>query len=160
MKVDSVIPLSVTSTSFEQGGKIPSRYTCDGANVSPPLRWKGAPEDTSSFVLITDDPDAPMGTWVHWIVYNIPGTLSELPEAVAKKAMLNNGSKQGRTSFGDIGYGGPCPPSGSHRYFFKIYALDTELTLDPQKATKNTVLNAIEDHVIAYGELMGTYKRK
>lgn len=160
MNKESLPKLSVTSPAFNQDALIPSKYTCDGDDVSPALSWEGAPEETKSFVLISDDPDAPMGTWVHWVVYNIPADAAALTEAVAKKEILDNGTKQGISSFGRVGYGGPCPPSGTHRYFFKVYAVNTTLDLDPGEATKEQVLKAIEGHILAYGELMGKYKRQ
>ena len=160
MNLDSVQKLVVTSSAFEHEGMIPSKYTCDGDDISPALSWEDAPKDTKGFVLISDDPDAPMGTWVHWVVYTIPTIATQLPEAVAKKEVLDNGTKQGVSSFRDIGYGGPCPPSGTHRYFFKVYAVDTILDINPKDATKDKVLEAIEGHVLAYGELMGKYHRQ
>ena len=160
MNPDTVQKLTVASSAFEHEGMIPEIYTGDGDDISPALSWSGTPEETKSFVLISDDPDAPMGDWVHWVVYNIPGSVTALPEAVAKKEVLDNGTKQGVSSFHSIGYGGPCPPSGTHRYFFKVYALDITLDLNPANTTKATVLQAIENHVLAYGELMGKYQRR
>ena len=151
--------IKVESTAFIEGDMIPSKYTCDGLNVSPPLTWSDPPESTKSIVLISDDPDAPMGTWVHWVVYNIPPQVKEFSENVPPTKILENGAIQGTTDFGRIGYGGPCPPSGTHRYFFKVYALDTMLNLDPG-ATKKQVVNAMESHVLAEGQLMGRYKRQ
>ena len=151
--------IKVESTAFNEGDMIPSKYTCDGLNVSPPLSWSYLPESTKSIVLISDDPDAPMGTWVHWVVYNIPPQVNEFPENVPPTKTLENGAIQGTTDFGRIGYGGPCPPSGTHRYFFKIYALDTMLDLDPG-SSKKQVLNAMEGHMLAEGQLMGRYKRQ
>jgi len=150
--------VKLTSAVFEQGGLIPATYTCDGRDVSPPLAWSGAPDHTKSFALISDDPDAPMGTWVHWVAWNIPGTTTALEENVPKKETLPNGMKQGTTDFRRIGYGGPCPPSGTHRYFFKVYALDTNLNL-PARTTKKELERAMQGHILAQAELMGKYKR-
>lgn len=151
--------LSVESAAFTEGGLIPSKYTCDGNDVSPPLRWSGPPDGTRSLALISDDPDAPMGTWVHWVMYNIPPHVRELREHVPPSEKLSDGTVQGRTDFGRIGYGGPCPPSGTHRYYFRVYALDTVLDVAPG-ATKRQLLRAMEGHVLAQGELMGKYARK
>ena len=147
------------SSAFKNGESIPARYTGTGENISPPLEWSGSPEGTRSFALISDDPDAPMGTWVHWIVYDIPPDKNNLPEGVSKEKVLHDGSKQGRTSFLKIGYGGPYPPRGpAHRYFFKLYALDTKLDLKPG-ATKKILLKAMEGHIIEKVELMGRFQR-
>jgi len=151
--------ISVESTAFARGGMIPSKYTCDGSDVSPPLRWSKPPEGTKSFALISDDPDAPMGTWVHWVMYNIPPRVCELREHVPASGKLPDGTLQGRSDFGRTGYGGPCPPSGTHRYFFKVYALDTVLALAPG-ATKQQLLSAMKGHILAQGELVGKYARK
>lgn len=154
----SKMTIRVTSSAFAEGGSIPSKYTCDGANVSPPLKWTSIPEGTRSIALIADDPDAPRGTWVHWVVYDLPASLRELPEGVPPDRTMANGGKQGTNDFGKIGYGGPCPPSGTHRYFFKVYALDRALGLAPG-ATKAQLLKAMEGHVLAEGQLMGKYAR-
>ncbi len=152
--------MQVTSTAFAEGGAIPPKYTGQGDDVSPPLQWTAASPQTKSFALICDDPDAPMGTWTHWVIYNLPATATGLPENVAKRGSLPDGSKQGQNSFGKIGYNGPAPPPGkAHRYFFKVYALDTVLTLDAG-AEKGEVVNAINGHVLAQGQLMGTYQRQ
>ena len=151
--------ISIESSAFQEGGMIPSKYTCDGINVSPPLKWSELPEETKSLVLISDDPDAPMGTWVHWVVYNIPPSLNEFTENIPAMKILDSGAIQGTSDFGRIGYGGPCPPSGTHRYFFKLYALDDKLNLGPG-ATKQQVVDAMKGHVIAEGQLMGRYKRQ
>ncbi|MGD8785981.1 MAG: YbhB/YbcL family Raf kinase inhibitor-like protein [Phycisphaerales bacterium] len=151
--------IKITSSAFQQEGMIPSKYTCDGADVSPPLQWDEIPEDTKSIALINDDPDAPMGTWVHWVLYDLPADTKELAENIPPEETLPNGAKQGITDFGKIGYGGPCPPSGTHRYFFKIYALDSQLELE-SGANKNQLLKAMEGHILAQGELMGKYKRQ
>jgi len=151
--------IKITSSAFEEGGLIPSKYTCDGANVSPPLRWEAVPEGTKSIALISDDPDAPVGIWVHWVIFNLPADTKELPENVPPDKTLPSGARQGINDFRKIGYGGPCPPSGTHRYFFKIYALDTVLDL-PAGATKGDLLKAMEGHILGEGKLMGQYKRQ
>jgi len=151
--------MTLTSSVFTHGAMIPKDYTCDGRDVSPPLSWSEPPEKTQSFALIMDDPDAPMGTWVHWVIYNIPATARGLAEGVPTNADLPDGSRQGRNSWRRIGYGGPCPPSGTHRYFFKLYALDTVLTL-ASGATKDELLKAMEGHILAQAELMGRYSRR
>ena len=142
------LPFELISTAFEQGQSIPAQYSCDGEDISPSLAW-GA----QSLALIMDDPDAPGGTWDHWIVFNIPVDLRELPEAVTAESLP---AVFGKNSWGRSGYGGPCPPGGTHRYFFKLYALDISLGLD-QNADKGQVLAAMEGHILAETELMGTY---
>ncbi len=152
--------MQLTSPSFQQGAPIPVQHTCDGSNVSPALQWTDAPPGTKTLALITDDPDAPMGTWVHWVIYNVPPTLTGLPEAVDRSQFVLNGAKQGLNDFRHLGYGGPCPPSGKpHRYFFKLYALDAELPLSPG-ATNSQLEKAMQGHVLAQAELMGTYQRR
>jgi len=151
--------VSVSSAAFEEGGMIPSKYTCDGADTSPPLKWADIPEGTKSIALICDDPDAPMGTWVHWVVWNIPAEARALAEGVRPDPQLPDGTRQGVSDFGRPGYGGPCPPSGTHRYYFKIYALDAMLDL-PSRATKADLVKAMKAHVLAEGQLMGKYARK
>lgn len=150
--------IQLTSTAFEEGGMIPPKYTCDGENTSPGLQWSGIPDDTQSIALICDDPDAPAGTWVHWVLFNIPGDITELVENVPAERVLENGAKQGMNDFRRLGYGGPRPPGGTHRYFFKIYALDIEIGLEPG-ATKAELLKAMEGHILEEGQLMGRYKR-
>lgn len=150
--------IKITSPAFEDGGMIPEKHTCDGMDVSPALAWIPGPEGTKTFALICDDPDAPMGTWVHWVLFNIPADVNELPESVLPERELESGTKQGMNDFHKIGYGGPCPPGGTHRYFFKIYALDTELDFEAG-AIKSDLLTAIEGHVLAEGQLMGKYSR-
>lgn len=150
--------IKVTSSAFAEGGMIPKQYTCDGKDVSPPLAWDGVPATAKTIAIICDDPDAPMGTWVHWVLFNLPASTKELTENVPTKKVLPNGAKQGTNDFGRIGYGGPCPPGGTHRYYFKVYALDCELKLDAG-ATKAQLLKAMEGHVLAEGQLMGKYKR-
>ena len=151
--------IKITSSAFEDGGLIPAKYTCDGADISPPLRWDVVPEGTKSIALICDDPDAPMGTFVHWVIFGLPAETRELAENIPSDETLPNGAKQGTSDFGRIGYGGPCPPSGTHRYFFKIYALDTEVAL-AAGASKRELLGAMEGHILGQGQLIGKYKRQ
>ena len=158
MAMETTVKLQIQSSAFEHNGMIPKKYTCDGEDVSPELSWTGVPESTKSLALISDDPDAPMGTWVHWVLYDLPPSVKELQENFPKDKTLSNGAKQGITDFKRIGYGGPCPPSGVHRYFFKLYALDTKLNLEAG-ATKEQLLKAMEGHVIGQGELVGKYSR-
>jgi Raf kinase inhibitor-like YbhB/YbcL family protein len=150
--------IQVSSTAFKQGSMIPIQYSGYGQDISPPLHWEGIPTGTQSLALICDDPDAPGGMWVHWVMWNIPAQTSELPEKVPPDPNLADGSRQGITDFGRHGYGGPMPPSGTHRYFFKVYALDTQLEL-PTRATKADLVKAIQGHILAQGELMGKYQR-
>ncbi len=155
----SDMDIKVTSSVFEDGERIPSRYTCDGQDISPPVSWQGVGEKAVTVALICDDPDAPMGTWVHWVVWNIPADTGGFDEAVPADDQLENGARQGITSFGTPGYGGPCPPSGTHRYYFKVYALDTELDI-PADSNKEDLLAAMEGHILAQGQLMGRYARQ
>jgi len=149
----------ITSTAFSSGASIAKNYTCDGPDASPSLNWTGAPAGTQSFALIADDPDAPAGTWVHWVLYNLPANATELPEGVKKQEQLPDGTLQGRNDFRKVGYNGPCPPPGKpHRYFFKLYALNAKLTLKAG-ATKNDVESAMKGHILAQTELMGKYGR-
>lgn len=150
--------IKITSTAFADGGMIPAKYTCDGADVSTPLQWDAVPEDTKTIALICDDPDAPMGTWVHWVLFNLPAETRNLAENIPADKTLPNGAKQGINDFGKIGYGGPCPPGGTHRYFFKLYALDSGIDLDAG-ADKDQLLKAMEGHIIGQGKLIGKYKR-
>lgn len=150
--------LTVTSFAFKEGEAIPAQYTCEGRDASPPLAWTDPPDGTKSFALISDDPDAPMKTWVHWVLYDLPASIRSLPQGMPVDAQLPDGSRQGVTDFGRTGYGGPCPPSGTHRYYFKLYALDTTLSLSAQ-ATKAHVEAAMKGHVLAQAQLMGTYRR-
>jgi len=153
--------LVLTSGAFHAGEAIPARYTCEGADVSPPLLWSGTPRGTASFVLILDDPDAPGGTWVHWVLFNLPGTVTALPEGVPKADAPRElgGALQGRNDFRKVGYGGPCPPPGRpHRYFFRLYALDAVLPLRAG-ADRKAVDAAMRGHVLAETALMGTYGR-
>jgi len=149
----------LTSSVFSHGGDIPRKHTCDGPDVSPALSWAEAPADTQSFALIVDDPDAPVGTWVHWVLYDLPAAVRELPEGVPKEEELKSGARQGRNDFRRLGYGGPCPPPGpAHRYFFKLYALKSKTSLKPG-ASKQELLRAMEGKILAQAELMGRYKR-
>ena len=149
--------MSLSSTAFKDGQPIPVNYTCDGKNISPQLSWSGAPGNTQSLALIVDDPDAPSGVWTHWILFNLPADTSELPEDFARSSST---AKQGTNDFKKPGYGGPCPPGGkAHRYFFRIYALDTTLNL-PAGASRKEIDAAMAKHVLAMGQLMGTYQRK
>jgi Raf kinase inhibitor-like YbhB/YbcL family protein len=149
------LPFDLISTAFEQGESIPVQYSCDGEDISPSLAWGDPPDGTQTLVLIMDDPDAPGGTWDHWIVFNIPAELRELPEAMSVGEVA---ATFGKNSGGRGDYGGPCPPGGTHRYFFKLYAVDTSLSLD-ENANKGQVLAAMEGHILAETELMGTYSR-
>lgn len=151
--------MKLTSPSFSEGQGIPKVYTGEGEDISPALQWTNPPAGTKSFALVCDDPDAPMGVWVHWIVYNMPPELRSLKEHFPKDPRLPDGTRQGRTDFGQAGYGGPYPPSGTHRYFFKLYALDALLTV-PGKAAKFDLVRAMQGHVLAQAQLMGTYKRQ
>ncbi|MGD8405872.1 MAG: YbhB/YbcL family Raf kinase inhibitor-like protein [Anaerolineales bacterium] len=153
--MESFLPLELSSTAFTDGEPIPLRYSCDGEDISPPLTWGDPPTGTQSFALIMDDPDAPVGTWDHWIVFNIPADVREFPEAVSSG---NVSATLGKNSWGRNSYGGPCPPGGTHRYFFKLYALDIPLSLD-ENANKEQVLSALEGHILAEAELMGTFSR-
>jgi Raf kinase inhibitor-like YbhB/YbcL family protein len=150
--------IEVTSTAFSEGEMIPLRYSCDGEDVSPPLAWSGVPAAAQSLALICDDPDAPVGTWIHWVLYNIPADASSLPEAVPADPALQSGAINGKNSWGRLGYGGPCPPGGTHRYFFTLYALDSQLSLE-SGATEAQLQQAMEGHILAEGQLMGRYQR-
>jgi len=144
--------MNLTSTTFQNNAPIPSEYTCDGVDLSPPLGISDVPANAKSIVLIMDDPDAPVGTWDHWVVFNIPPSTKEIQKGTEPKGV------GGRNSWGRTGYGGPCPPSGTHRYFFKFYSLDTQLNL-PEGSTKKELEKAMQGHIIAQAQLMGTYKR-
>lgn len=152
-QMQRIASMKLTSPSFIHGASIPSKYTCEGNDISPELMWTAVPKNTKSFALICDDPDAPGGTWVHWVIFNIPPTITKIPEG-GKPAGI-----QGTNSWEKTGYGGPCPPSGTHRYFFTLYAVDTELSLD-QRATANDVKRAIEGHKLATAQLLGVYEKK
>jgi Raf kinase inhibitor-like YbhB/YbcL family protein len=152
-----VMAFTMTSTAFGAGQSIPKKYSCDGPDVSPQLAWKEAPAGTKSYALIADDPDAPLGTWVHWVLFNVPGDTQELAEGVEKKNQLANGALQGKNDFGNVGYGGPCPPGGStHRYFFKLYALDGKLDLKAG-TSKADIERAMKGHALGQAELMGKF---
>ena len=149
----------LSSIAFKDGEQIPAQYTCDGKNISPPLAWTGVPENTQSLALIVDDPDAQGGVWTHWIVFNLPADTLNLPEDFAKSPSAH-AAKQGRNDFKQTGYGGPCPPAGkTHRYYFKIFALDTTLNL-PADTSRKDVDAAMARHVLSAGQFMGTYQRK
>ena len=152
--------IKLTSPAFEEGNPIPVKHTGQGDDVSPALQWTGVPDGTKSLALICDDPDAPAGTWVHWVIWSIQPEATGLPEAVPQKAELKDGSKQGMNDFRQTGYGGPMPPAGkAHRYFFKLYALDAQPDLKPG-ATKAKLLDAMKGHILAEGQLMGTYQHR
>jgi Raf kinase inhibitor-like YbhB/YbcL family protein len=150
--------IKITSSAFKDGGMIPVLYTCDGKDISPPLTWENIPKGTQSIALICDDPDAPMGTWVHWVLFNLPADIRGLTENIPADDILQNGARHGKNDFRNLGYGGPCPPSGTHRYYFKIYALDKVIDLSAG-TTKPRVLKEMDGHVLAEGQLMGRYKR-
>jgi Raf kinase inhibitor-like YbhB/YbcL family protein len=151
--------LELSTPAFANGGDIPVKHTCDGADVSPALEWRAAPDGTKSFALIVDDPDAPGRTWVHWLLYNLSPVEGTLPEGVEGPATLPSGARQGTNDFGRIGYGGPCPPPGApHRYFFRLYALDMAIDVAPG-ATRATLERALKGHVLATAELLGRYQR-
>ncbi|MFB2894613.1 YbhB/YbcL family Raf kinase inhibitor-like protein [Aerosakkonemataceae cyanobacterium BLCC-F50] len=151
--------MKLESDAFSANGMIPSKYTCDGRDFSPPLKWDAPPTGTQSLALIVDDPDAPMGTFVHWVLYDLPPEITSLPEAIPGDATLADGGTQGKNDFGKLGYGGPCPPSGTHRYFFKLYALDRTLEL-ASGATKAQLEAAMSGHILAAAELIGLYARQ
>lgn len=149
----------ISATAFSAGESIPRKFTCDGSDVSPALNWTDPPAATLSFALIMDDPDAPVGTWVHWVLYDLPPGARDLPENVAKQEQLPTGARQGRNDFRKIGYGGPCPPPGKpHRYFFKLYALDTKLDLK-SGASKADAEHSMQGHILAQSQLIGRYSR-
>ena len=149
----------ISSEAFKTGTSLPVEYTCDGEDRSPALSWNTVPTGTQSIALIVDDPDAPGKTWVHWVIYNIPANSTGLPAAVPKNETLDDGSLQGKNDFGGIGYNGPCPPPGNpHRYFFKVYALDTALSLK-SGATKSQLEAAMSGHILAQGSMIGKYAR-
>ena len=150
--------ITIASSGFTEGGMIPKKFTCDAEDISPDLKWSGVPKEAKSLALICDDPDAPVGTWVHWVLFNIPADVSSLSAGVAPDPVLKNGAQHGKNDFRKLGYGGPCPPGGTHRYFFKIYALDTLLSLE-SGSTKSQLLAAMKGHILAEAQLMGKYKR-
>jgi Raf kinase inhibitor-like YbhB/YbcL family protein len=149
--------IQITSEIFKNGESIPDRYACNGVNVSPSLEW-GSVSGTVKYAIICEDPDAPSGTWTHWVIFNIPSDTNGLSEWVMEREELENGAKQGLNDFGTVGYRGPCPPDGTHRYYFTVYALDTEIEL-PAKITKQDLLKAMKNHIIDEGSLMGRYTR-
>ncbi len=155
---EAAMSFQLTSTAFTQGNAIPPIYTCSGKNISPPLAWSNPPAGTQSFALILDDPDAPGGTFTHWVLYNLPAAAGGLEENIPASPQLSDGSLQGRNSAGGSGYTGPCPPSGTHRYFFKLYALDSALSL-PAGAGAAQLQQAMQGHILGNIELMGTYKK-
>jgi len=151
--------IKLTSSVFNEGQSIPAKYTGDGSDKSPPLAWSDCPAGTASLVLICEDPDAPVGTWTHWVLFDMPANQRKLAEGVPTDETLADGSRQGKNDFRKIGYGGPAPPPGKpHRYFFKLYALDVKLEL-PAGASRKQLLTAMKGHVLAEGQLMGTYQR-
>jgi Raf kinase inhibitor-like YbhB/YbcL family protein len=155
----SAMSFKLSSTAFQPGGDIPSKYTCSGVDVSPALSWSDPPAGTQSFALIADDPDAPVGNWVHWVAYDLPASARQLPEGVPKTEAISGGGAQGQNDFRKTGYGGPCPPPGKpHRYYFKLYALDSKLNLKPG-ATKKAVEQAMQGHILAQAEVMGRFQR-
>jgi len=151
--------MEIHSTAFRNGETIPSIYTCDGKDISPQIAWSNIPPGTKSLALICDDPDAPGGTWVHWVIFNIPSSLNGLSENMPRTPMLPNDIIQSKNSWGRTGYGGPCPPRGVHRYYFKLYALDISLKIDSNSLIKD-VSGAMKDHILGKAELMGRYSRK
>ena len=151
--------MRLASPVFSHGGDIPSKYTCDGDDVSPPIEWSDVPSDAKTLALICDDPDAPKKDFSHWVMFNIPAQAGALPEHVAAKQELPDGSRQGKNDFGKVGYGGPCPPSGTHRYRFSLYAVDTELGL-PAASSKKDVEAALQGHVLETATLTGAYTRE
>lgn len=152
--------MNLTSPAFSEGQQIPVLYTCQGKDISPPLHWTSVPANTQSLALIADDPDAPGGTWVHWVLYDLPPATTELPENVERSQYLPGGARQGLNSWPHLGYGGPCPPPGKpHRYYFKLYALDKVLELKPG-VTKKALEAAMQGHILAEAQLMGTYQRR
>jgi Raf kinase inhibitor-like YbhB/YbcL family protein len=151
--------LELRSSAFSEGSRIPSKYTCDGKDASPPLSWTGIPAGGKSLALTCDDPDAPAGLWVHWVVFDLPPSATGLPEGVAATPEISGGGRQGKNDFRKIGYGGPCPPSGTHRYVFTLYAVDRTLGL-PAGATRQDLLAAIKNHTLGEATLTGTYSRR
>jgi Raf kinase inhibitor-like YbhB/YbcL family protein len=153
-----MMSIQLSSSAFTRGKMIPMKYTCEGQNISPPLEWEAVPGGTESLALIVDDPDAPNGTWVHWVLFNLPADTKELPENIPPAETFENGMKQGRNDFRQVGYGGPCPPKGTHRYYFKLYALDAELDLSAG-VTKAKLEEVMEEHILAVGTLIGKYQK-
>jgi Raf kinase inhibitor-like YbhB/YbcL family protein len=168
----SKLTVALTSPAFADGGMIPRAFTCDGNGTSPPLEWSGVPRSAKDLVLLVEDPDAPMGTFSHWVVVNLPPGLRGLKAALpaggivpaasmvaADDADLKSVARQGKNDFGELGYGGPCPPSGTHHYVFRLYALDASIKLDTDSPTRSDVLRAIKGHISAEGRLIGRYAR-
>ncbi len=153
------MPFALTSPAFAPGQRIPERYTCDGMDISPPLQWSGAPKNTKFFALLCDDPDAPFGTWTHWIIWNIPASATSLAEGIAAMPTLPNKALQGTNDFGRIGYGGPEPPEGEHRYVFHLYALSAPLDCEAGASIRD-FKKALREAVIEEATLMGTYRRR
>ncbi len=152
--------MKISSTAFQIDSTIPQQFTCQGEDISPALAWSGAPEGTECYALLLEDPDAPSGTYIHWVIYNIPATERGLSEDFPKRDKLPNGTRQGVNDFKQMGYGGPCPPPGkAHRYYFKLYALDAQINI-PGEATRDQLLNAMHGHILAESETMGTYAKK
>ena len=151
--------LELRSSAFSDGGRIPSKYTCDGKDTSPPLSWTGMPAGGKSLALTCDDPDAPRGLWVHWVVFDLPPSATGLPEGVPATPEISGGGRQGKNDFGKIGYGGPCPPSGTHRYVFTLYALDSTLGI-PAGAARQDLLAAMRNRALGEATLTGTYSRR
>ncbi len=156
-EADQPTPFELSSPAFDAGQAVPTHYTCDGEDISPPLQWHEVPQGTRSFALICDDPDA--RGWVHWLLYNLPATSRSLAAHIPSGAELDDGSRHGKNSWGRLEYGGPCPPSGRHRYSFRLYALDTTLDL-PAGADASAVQLAMEGHILAQAELVGVYARQ
>ncbi len=148
--------MKISSAAFENGEMIPIKYTCDGENISPPLRWEDIPSGTVSLTIICEDPDAPSKIWTHWLIFNIPPSLENLEEGIDTVHLLENGALQGLNDSGAIGYRGPCPPGGMHRYYFRLYALDIKLELEPV-VSKEMLLKSMQGHILGTGELMGIY---
>lgn len=151
--------LTLSSPAFGSGQRIPRKYSCDGEDVSPPLSWTGIPSETKSLALIVEDPDAVVGIWCHWVLFNLPATAENLPENVARIPELTDGTRQGSNSWKRIGYGGPCPPGGTHRYFFRLYALDSSLDI-PAGVTSGKISQSMKGHVLGEASLMGLYGRR
>jgi len=158
--IPTLSEFKLSSPAFKEGGKIPAIYTCDSTNISPELHWSRVSGKVASYALIMDDPDAPMGTWVHWVVFDIPGTDSTLHSNFPVDSIMTNGLRQGLTSFGKQGYGGPCPPNGIHRYFFKLFALDNTFNLPCKTTGEKTLIAAMKGHILSEAELMGRYEKK
>ena len=159
IEAEASMSLTISSPSFANGGNIAQKFTCDGADLSPQLSWTEPPAGTKTFALLVDDPDAPVGNWNHWAMWNVPATARGLAEGLRKDAELSDGSKQGHNDFRKTGYNGPCPPAGKpHRYYFKLYALDTKLDLQPG-ANKKELEATMKGHILAQAEWMGRYGR-